>query len=79
MGSLSKEIRTEVLCGHICDLESENARLQEQIKQFQAENARLRELFYEAWNWMQHVRYDKYIRMEKLCDKSNGYVEKEES
>ena len=31
MGSLSEEVRTEVLCGHICDLESENAKLRELI------------------------------------------------
>lgn len=29
MGSLSEEVRTEVLCGHICDLEAENAKLRE--------------------------------------------------
>ena len=67
------------IANEVSELESKNARLQEQIKQFQAENARLRELFYEAWDWMRHVRYDKYIRMEKLCDESDGYVEKEES
>lgn len=27
MGSLSVEVRTEVLCGYICDLEAENAKL----------------------------------------------------
>jgi len=27
MGSLSVEVRTEVLCGRICDLEAENAKL----------------------------------------------------
>lgn len=29
MGSLSVEVRTEVLCGHICDLEAENTKLRE--------------------------------------------------
>ena len=29
MGSLSVEVRTEVLCGRICDLEAENAKLRE--------------------------------------------------
>lgn len=29
MGSLSEKVRTEVLCGHICDLEAENAKLRE--------------------------------------------------
>ena len=29
MGSLSVEVRTEVLCGYICDLEAENAKLRE--------------------------------------------------
>ena len=29
MGSLSEEVRTEVLCGYICDLEAENAKLRE--------------------------------------------------
>lgn len=32
MGSLSEEVRTEVLCGHICDLEAENERLRELVK-----------------------------------------------
>jgi hypothetical protein len=32
MGSLSGEVRTEVLCGHICDLEAENAKLREQME-----------------------------------------------
>lgn len=31
MGSLSVEVRTEVLCGRICDLEAENAKLRELI------------------------------------------------
>lgn len=29
MGSLSEEVRTEVLCGYICDLDAENAKLRE--------------------------------------------------
>ena len=29
MGTLSEEVRTEVLCGRICDLEAENDRLRE--------------------------------------------------
>lgn len=32
MGSLSVEVRTEVLCGRICDLEAENAKLREQTE-----------------------------------------------
>lgn len=32
MGSLSEEVRTEVLCGHICDLEAENAKLRDSLK-----------------------------------------------
>ena len=31
MGSLSEEVRTEVLCGHICDLEAENAELRKLV------------------------------------------------
>lgn len=31
MGSLSVEVRTEVLCGRICDLEAENAKLRELV------------------------------------------------
>lgn len=31
MGSLSMEVRTEVLCGRICDLEAENAKLRELV------------------------------------------------
>lgn len=29
MGSLSEEVRIEVLCGYICELEAENAKLRE--------------------------------------------------
>lgn len=32
MGTLSEEVRTEVLCGRICDLEIENAKLRELIR-----------------------------------------------
>lgn len=32
MGSLSMEVRTEVLCGYICDLEAENAKLRELVE-----------------------------------------------
>lgn len=35
MGSLSGEVRTEVLCGHICDLEAENAKLRELLIAFE--------------------------------------------
>lgn len=31
MGTLSGEVRTEVLCGRICDLEAENAKLRELV------------------------------------------------
>lgn len=31
MGSLSVEVRTEVLCGRICDLEAENAELRNKV------------------------------------------------
>jgi len=34
MGSLSEEVRTEVLCGHICDLEAENAKLREESSKY---------------------------------------------
>lgn len=34
MGSLSGEVRTEVLCGHICDLEAENAKLRELVRDY---------------------------------------------
>ena len=34
MGSLSEEVRTEVLCGHICDLEAENAKLRELARDY---------------------------------------------
>ena len=58
MGSLSEEVRTEVLCGHICDLEAENAKLRDEnarlrsclsddandARQIMSENAKLREL-----------------------------------
>ena len=32
MSSLSVEVRTEVLCGRICDLEAENAKLRELVR-----------------------------------------------
>ena len=32
MGSLSMEVRIEVLCGRICDLEAENAKLRELVR-----------------------------------------------
>lgn len=32
MGSLSEEVRTEVLCGRICELEAENAKLRDLVK-----------------------------------------------
>lgn len=32
MGSLSMEVRTEVLCGYICDLEAENRKLRELVR-----------------------------------------------
>ena len=32
MGSLSDEVRTEVLCGRICHLEAENAKLRELVR-----------------------------------------------
>ena len=56
MGSLSVEVRTEVLCGRICDLEAENVKLREELESvgtaaylygrsdLKAENAKLREL-----------------------------------
>lgn len=31
MGTLSDEVRTEVLCGYICNLEDENAKLRELV------------------------------------------------
>lgn len=34
MGSLSMQVRTEVLCGRICDLESENRKLRELVRDF---------------------------------------------
>lgn len=40
MGSLSTEVRTEVLCGYICALEEER-------DQLRVANAKLRELMYE--------------------------------
>ena len=51
MGSLSEEVRTEVLCGRICDLESENTKLRHDLEEANnqaeevcTENAKLREL-----------------------------------
>ena len=57
MGSLSVEVRTEVLCGHICDLEAKNAKLRELGEQYEtvlvdyrSEVAKLRELMSDMWN-----------------------------
>lgn len=36
MGSLSVEVRTEVLCGRICELEAENTKLRELIAKYSA-------------------------------------------
>ena len=33
-----------------------------------AENAKLRELFYETWEWMQRARYDRSIRANEMDD-----------
>lgn len=42
MGSLSTEVRTEVLCGYICELEEER-------DQLRTENEKLRKLFSSYW------------------------------
>jgi len=44
MGSLSEEVRTEVLCGHICDLEAENAKLMETCAELREACAELLEM-----------------------------------
>ena len=56
MGSLSEEVRTEILCGRICDLEAENAKLREQGErlfdktlEMGTENTKLRGLVRAAW------------------------------
>ena len=36
MGSLSEEVRPEILCGRICELEAENAELRKDIKYLEA-------------------------------------------
>ena len=36
------------------------------MRDARAENAKLRELFYEAWEWMQRVRYDRSIRANEM-------------
>lgn len=42
MGSFSTEVRTEVLCGYICELEEER-------DQLRTENEKLRKLFSSYW------------------------------
>lgn len=44
MGYLSMEVRTEVLCGRICDLEAENAKLRERVTE-------LEELLPDSGRW----------------------------
>lgn len=39
MGSLSVEVRTEVLCGRICELEAENVKLREQSERLRTQLA----------------------------------------
>ena len=41
MGTLSQEVRTEVLCGRICDLEAENAKLWELVSLMNERNVLL--------------------------------------
>ena len=36
MGSLSVEVRTEILCGRICELEAENDKLHELVRKAHA-------------------------------------------
>ena len=38
----------------------------ETTRNLRAENAKLRELFYEAWDWMQRARYDRSIREDEV-------------
>ncbi len=56
MGTLTEEVRTEVLCGRICDLEAENAKLREQVDAAhmsrlltENENESLRELVWDMY------------------------------
>lgn len=58
MGSLSVEVRTEVLCGHICDLE--------------AENAKLRELAKEMWSVMWACAEERCTHRENGCYRVSG-------
>lgn len=52
MGTLSEEVRTEVLCGRICDLEAENEKLRVLVRELLAcasdTCGRCRELFGEC-------------------------------
>ena len=58
MGSLSVEVRTEVLCGHICDLE--------------AKNAKLRELAKEMWSVMWACAEERCTHRENGCYRVGG-------
>lgn len=62
-------IEAERLCDENDRLQAENAKLGKQgarlfdkVLELGTENANLRNLFYEAWNWMQRARYDGSIR-----------------
>lgn len=68
MGSLSVEVRTEVLCGRICDLEAENAELRELVRDYD----RVLDAAVDVWGIMADVlgygsKYDAlHDRMRKL-------------
>ena len=71
MGSLSVEVRTEVLCGRICDLEAENAKLRKDLEyannewekesmeylSTQDQNAKLRELVKSMYYDLTHMTF----------------------
>lgn len=77
MGTLSGEVRTEVLCGRICDLEAENAKLREQAD---FEHFQLGELKRAAGMMLDDYSalLNEHNRLRKLCNDlllciSDGY------
>lgn len=75
-------IEAERLCDENERLQDENARLRsclsddaENARQIMGENAELRNLFYEAWEWMQRARYDGSIRANEMDEIGTKAVE----
>lgn len=78
MCTLSEEVRTDVLCGRICDLEAENAKLRDTtyawrtVDRLSCENAKLRELCRRFSEYVSHDRCEGCV-CKSRCD--DGEIE----